>query len=112
MSSPKPIVAVCGATGAQGGSVARYLLQHGGYTVRALTRNPSSEKSLALKNQGAEIVSCDLGNREQVTNSLQDTYAVFGLTNFWEHGEEAEIKQGKILADAAKTCGVKHFIWS
>ncbi|KAG8732172.1 NmrA-like domain-containing protein 1 [Ceratobasidium sp. 428] len=112
MSSSKLIVAVCGATGAQGGSVARYLLQHGGYTVRALTRSPSGDKAQALKSQGAEIAFCDLANHEQVLNALQGVYAVFGLTNFWEHGDEAEIKQGKILADAAKKCGVTHFIWS
>ncbi|KAG8684274.1 NmrA-like domain-containing protein 1 [Ceratobasidium sp. 395] len=112
MSSSKLIVAVCGATGAQGGSVAQYLLQHGGYTVRALTRSPSGDKAQALKSQGAEIAFCDLANQEQVLNALQGVYAVFGLTNFWEHGDEAEIKQGKILADAAKKCGVTHFIWS
>ncbi|CAE6433870.1 unnamed protein product [Rhizoctonia solani] len=108
----RPLVAVCGATGAQGSSVARYLLRDGGYKVRVLTRNPDSEKAQALKQQGAEVMHCDLGNKEQITAALRGAYAVFGLTNFWEVGEEAEVRQGKNLADAAKTCGVKHFLWS
>ncbi|KEP47351.1 3-beta hydroxysteroid dehydrogenase/isomerase family protein [Rhizoctonia solani 123E] len=107
-----PLVAVCGATGAQGSSVARYLLQDGGYKVRVLTRNPDGEKAQALKQQGAEIVRCDLGSEEQVTAALSGAYAVFGLTNFWEAGAETEVKQGKNLADAAKTCRIKHFFWS
>ncbi|KAJ1300308.1 hypothetical protein OPQ81_005130 [Rhizoctonia solani] len=108
----RPLVAVCGATGAQGSSVAQYLLRDGGYKVRVLTRDPTGEKAQALKQQGAEVVRCDFASREQVTAALTGAYAVFGLTNFWEHGAEAEVKQGKNLADAAKSCGVKHFLWS
>ncbi|CUA72038.1 NmrA-like family domain-containing protein 1 [Gallus gallus] [Rhizoctonia solani] len=124
-----PLIAVCGATGAQGSSVAKHLLDNGGYRVRVLTRNVDSEKAqgkwfmsfglyianltwLALGKRGAEVVKCDLGDEEQVASALSGVYAVFGVTNFWEHGEEAEIRQGKNLADSAKACGVKHFIWS
>ncbi|KAJ1300523.1 hypothetical protein OPQ81_005334 [Rhizoctonia solani] len=107
----KPLVAVCGVTGAQGSSVVEYLLRDGGYRVRGLTRNPGSAPAQALKHRGVEVVACDLGNVEQVTLALQGAYAVYGVTNFWEHGEQAEIQQGKNLADAAKTCGVRHFIW-
>ncbi|KAB5593176.1 hypothetical protein CTheo_3406 [Ceratobasidium theobromae] len=108
----KPLVVVCGATGAQGSSVVEHLLRDGAYRVRALTRNVTSKKSQALERQGVEVISCDLGCEEQVTAALHGAYAVFGLTNFWEHGEEAEIKQGKNLANAAKVSRVKHFIWS
>ncbi|CAE6400275.1 unnamed protein product [Rhizoctonia solani] len=116
----KPLVAVCGATGAQGSSVIEYLLRDGGYRVRALTRNPNSTLAQHLKNRGVDVVRCDIGNLEQVIFAFQDTYAVYGVTNslhvtgvisVWEHGEEAEIQQGKNLADAAKACGVRHFIW-
>ncbi|KAG8709550.1 NmrA-like domain-containing protein 1, partial [Ceratobasidium sp. 423] len=110
-TTQKPLVTVCGATGAQGSSVVEYLLRDGGYRVRALTRNPGSTPAQALKSRGVEVVICDLGNLEQVTLAFQGTYAVYGVTNFWEHGEEAEIQQGKNLADAAKVCGVRHFIW-
>ncbi|CAE6497571.1 unnamed protein product [Rhizoctonia solani] len=106
-----PLVVVCGATGAQGSSVVDYLLRDGGYRVRAVTRNPNSSAAQDLKNRGAEVVMCDLGSLEQVTLALESAYAVYGVTNFWEHGEEAEIQQGKNLADAAKACGVRHFIW-
>ncbi|CCO35483.1 NmrA-like family domain-containing protein 1 [Rhizoctonia solani AG-1 IB] len=102
----KPLVVVCGATGAQGSSVVEHLLQDGGYRVRALTRNPDGAPA-----QRVETVKCDFGSLEQVVIAFQGAYAVYGVTNFWEHGEEAEIQQGKNLADAAKTCGVRHFIW-
>ncbi|KAG8729007.1 hypothetical protein FRC11_009692 [Ceratobasidium sp. 423] len=111
-ATERPLVAVCGATGAQGSSVAQYLLRDGGYKVRVLTRNPDGEKVQALRQQGAEVFRCDIGNKEQVTAALGGAYAVFGLTNFWEYGEEAEVRQGQNLADAAKACGVKHFLWS
>ncbi|KAH7332577.1 hypothetical protein B0J17DRAFT_678220 [Rhizoctonia solani] len=107
-----PLVVVCGATGAQGSSVAKHLFDDGGYRVRVLTRNIDSEKAQVLGRQGAEVVKCDLGDKEQVTSALSGAYAVFGVTNFWEHGEAAEISHGKNLANAAKACGVKHFIWS
>ncbi|KAF8671772.1 NmrA protein [Rhizoctonia solani] len=98
-----PLITVCGATGAQGSSVAQYLLRDGRYRVRVFTRNVDSEKSQALKQQGAEVFSCDLGGIYQVTGALEGAYAVFGLTNFWEHGEETGVGQGKNLADVAKT---------
>ncbi|CEL58693.1 NmrA-like family domain-containing protein 1 OS=Bos taurus GN=NMRAL1 PE=2 SV=1 [Rhizoctonia solani AG-1 IB] len=107
----KPLVVVCGATGAQGSSVVEHLLQDGGYRVRALTRNPDGAPAQKLNLQGVETVKCDFGSLEQVVIAFQGAYAVYGVTNFWEHGEEAEIQQGKNLADAAKTCGVRHFIW-
>lgn len=92
--------------------MARFLLRDGGYAVRALTRNVNNEKAQAFKSQGAEVIACDIGNEAQVTAAFQGAYAVFGLTNYWEHGAEAEVKQGKNLANAAKKCGIKHFIWS
>ncbi|GAB1524418.1 hypothetical protein RhiTH_007572 [Rhizoctonia solani] len=107
----QPLVVVCGATGAQGSSVVSYLLRDGGYRVRALTRNPDGTPAQKLKSRGVEVVTCDFGNLEQLTLALRGAYAVYGVTNFWEHGEEAEIQQGKNLADAAKACGVRHFIW-
>ncbi|KAF8749634.1 NmrA protein [Rhizoctonia solani] len=86
-----PLITVCGATGAQGSSVAQYLLRDGGYRVRVFTRNVDT-----LKQQGAEVFSCDLGEIDQVTAALDGAYAIFGLTNFWEHGEETGVGKEKI----------------
>ncbi|CUA67710.1 NmrA-like family domain-containing protein 1 [Homo sapiens] [Rhizoctonia solani] len=107
----KPLIVVCGATGAQGSSVVEYLLRDGGYRVRALTRNPDGASAKQLRNRGVDVVMCDIGILEQVVLAFTGAYAVYGVTNFWEHGEAAEIQQGKNLADAAKACGVRHFIW-
>ncbi|KAF8671827.1 NmrA protein [Rhizoctonia solani] len=111
-TAQSPLVVVCGATGSQGSSVAQYLLRDGGYRVRALTRNPASDKVQSLKKQGAEIFGCDLVDKEQVKAALNGAYAVFGVTNFWEHGEDSEIRQGINLADAAIANRLEHFVWS
>ncbi|MFT3705355.1 MAG: NmrA/HSCARG family protein [Agriterribacter sp.] len=107
----KPIILVTGATGAQGGSVALALMSSGKYHVRCLTRNKHSEKALALKRKGAEIVEGDLGNIESLKSAMRDCYGVFGLTNFWEHYEE-EALHGKNLVKAVHASGIPHFVFS
>jgi hypothetical protein len=67
----KPIVAIIGATGGQGGSVASSFLADGNYTVRGITRNPSSEKALALKNKGAELASADVNNLDSLVEAFK-----------------------------------------
>jgi uncharacterized protein YbjT (DUF2867 family) len=107
----KKTILVTGATGAQGGSVARYLLNEGGFTVRALTRNANSDKAAALKQAGAEMIEGDLANIESLRSALNGCYGVFGVTNFWEHfGNEYE--QGKNLIDAVAEANVEHFVFS
>ena len=59
-----------------------------------------------------EVVKASLDDPESLRSALKGVYGVFGVTNFWEHGGEAEIRQGKALVDAAKVNGVKHFVWS
>jgi len=104
-----PVILVTGATGAQGGSVAKALLETGRWTVRCLTRNIHSEKAQALQRQGAVLVQGDLDNKESLLWAMEGCYGVFGVTNFWEHfGKEYE--QGRHLIDVAYTSGVKHFI--
>jgi len=107
----KPSILVTGATGAQGNSVARALLQTGKWNVRCLTRNASSEAALALQQQGAVLVQGDLDNMDSLLEATQGCYGVFGLTNFWEHFEK-EYQHGKNLIDAAHASGVQHFIYS
>ena len=105
----KQIVLVTGATGAQGGSVARALLANNTFAVRALTRNPGSAKAASLKALGAEIVSGDLNDTESIRRAVKDCYGVFGVTNFWEHFEQ-EYQQGKNLIDVVNEMNVQHFI--
>jgi uncharacterized protein YbjT (DUF2867 family) len=109
------IIAVVGATGAQGGGLARAILadKAGGFAVRAITRNVNSEKAQALKNLGAEVVSADLDDAESVKRAFQGAYGAFCVTNFWEHfSPEKEQAQARNMAAAAKAAGLQHVIWS
>jgi uncharacterized protein YbjT (DUF2867 family) len=85
----------------------------GGFAVRAITRNPGSEKAEALRAAGAEVVSGDLDNRASLEKAFAGAYGAFCLTNFWEHfSPEKELKQAQNMAQAAKAAGVQHAIWS
>jgi uncharacterized protein YbjT (DUF2867 family) len=104
-------ILVIGATGAQGGGVARHLLARGRFAVRALTRHPDSEKAQALRAAGAEVVEGDLENPEGLRRALADCYGCFGVTNFWEHFER-EVEHGRNLVDAVADSAPRHFILS
>lgn len=106
----KPIL-VIGATGAQGGSVARNLLARGKYAVRALTRKPESEAAQELRALGAEIVKGDLDDVASLRAALEGVYGVFGVTNFWEHYAHEDV-QGRNLVNAVAEAKVGHFIFS
>ncbi|XP_002736731.1 nmrA-like family domain-containing protein 1 [Saccoglossus kowalevskii] len=107
------LVAVFGATGIQGGSVARALLKNPIYKVRAVTRNLDSSKAEKLKESGAEVVKADLDDKSSIDAALTGCYGVFGVTNYWEYLDKSrEIQQGRNLADAAKNAGVKHVVFS
>jgi uncharacterized protein YbjT (DUF2867 family) len=108
MQQQKTIL-VTGATGAQGGSVARALLAANKFEVRILTRNPASAQAIALKKLGAEIITGDMDHIETLRSAMKDCYGVFGLTNFWEHFEK-EVQQGKNLIDAVNEMGIRHFV--
>ncbi|MCX6164791.1 MAG: NmrA/HSCARG family protein, partial [Ignavibacteriae bacterium] len=113
--SEKKIIAVLGATGAQGGGLARAILNdpNSEFAVRAITRNTDSEKAKALASLGAEVVSADVDNLESLKNAFKGVYGVYAVTNFWEHfSPEKENSQIKNIALAAKAAGVKHVIWS
>jgi uncharacterized protein YbjT (DUF2867 family) len=111
----KKIIAVVGATGAQGGALARAILadRNGGFGVRALTRKPDSEKAQALQNAGAEVVSADVDDPASVRRAFTGAYGAFCLTNYWEHlSPERELTQARNQAQAAKDAGLQHVIWS
>lgn len=87
------------------------------YYIHSLTRNVTSEKAKALEANGVEMVQADLSNKEDVRRAFKNADIVYGVTNFWDPeiiGKDVtlEVKQGKILADAAKENQVKWFFWS
>jgi uncharacterized protein YbjT (DUF2867 family) len=111
----KKIIAVVGATGAQGGGMARAILADpkGGFAARALTRKTDSDKARALAKQGAEVVAADLDDVESLKRAFAGAYGAFCLTNYWElFSPEKELAQARNMAQAAKAAGVRHVIWS
>lgn len=113
--SNKKIIAIVGATGAQGGGLVRAILndKNGGFAVRAITRNVNSDKAKELVKLGAEVVSADLDNEESLQRAFNGAYGAFCVTNYWEHFQpEKEIAQAENMARAAKVGGLKHVIWS
>jgi uncharacterized protein YbjT (DUF2867 family) len=111
----KKIIAVVGATGAQGGGLARAILDDpdSEFAVRALTRNASSDNARALEAAGAEVVGADLSDLESLKRAFAGAYGAFCVTNFWEHfSPETEIAQARALAEAAADAGLQHVIWS
>ena len=111
--SKRHTVLVIGATGQQGGAVARHLLRDG-WEVRALVRNPNKEEARALRKQGAQLVQGDLYDRASLAAALRGAYGVFSVQNYWlpDVGYEGEIKQGKLLADLAKEATIQHFVYT
>lgn len=107
----KKTILVIGATGAQGGSVARHLLARGDFAVRAFTRNPESEASKELRWLGAEVVQGTLDDRASIRAALQGVYGVFGVTNYWEHFAR-ELEHGRNLINAVAGAHVEHFVFS
>ena len=114
MAEKKTIV-VIGATGAQGGGLARAILNDpdSPFSVRALTRNPDAEKAEALARLGAEVVEADLDDLESLKRAFRGSYGAFCVTNFWEHfSPEKEKAQAANMARAAREEGLQHVIWS
>jgi uncharacterized protein YbjT (DUF2867 family) len=107
------VIAVTGATGQQGGAVARKLLADG-WNVRALTRDSNKPTAKELASLGAELVAGDMDNRAELDAAFKGAYGVFSVQNFWlpNVGFDGEISQGKNVADAAKAAGVEHLVFS
>jgi len=113
--SERKIIAVVGATGAQGGGLVRAILDdpNGGFTARAITRDPGKDNAKALAGRGADVVKADLDDVDSLRQAFIGAYGAYCLTNFWEHfSAEKEHQQAKNLAQAAKAAGVKHVVWS
>jgi len=115
MSAARPVIAVFGATGAQGGGLARALLRDPWqrFAVRALTRQPGARAARALAQAGAEVVPADLDRPGSLAAALAGAHGVFGVTDFWEHfSAEREGAQAARLAEACARAGVRHVVWS
>ncbi len=111
----KKIIAVTGATGAQGGALVRAIVADSasGFVARAITRNPASDKARALAATGVEVVQADIDDVASLTAAFKGAYGAYCVTNFWEHmSPEKEQQQARNLAEAAKAAGVAHAIWS
>jgi uncharacterized protein YbjT (DUF2867 family) len=113
--SEKKIIAVVGATGAQGGGLVRAILRDpdGGFAARAITRDVNSPKAKALADLGAEVVEADVDNKESLSRAFKGAYGAFCVTFFWEHfSPDQEQTHAKAMAAAAREQGLKHVIWS
>jgi len=113
--SEKKIITVFGATGAQGGGLARALLADhaGGFTVRAVTRKPDSDAGRALASAGAEVVAADVDDADAVARAMQGAYGAYCVTFFWAHlSPERELAEARGMASAAEASGVQHVVWS
>ena len=111
----KKIIVVFGATGAQGGGVARAILndRNSEFAVRAVTRDPNSDKAKELAKMGAEVVAGEIDDMQSLKRVLSGAYGAYFVTFFWAHfSPEKEKAEAKNMAQAAKEAGLKHVIWS
>jgi uncharacterized protein YbjT (DUF2867 family) len=111
----KKVIAVVGATGAQGGGLVRAILADpsGEFAARAITRDPSSEKAQELAALGAEVVAGDVDDQASLEAAFAGAHGAFCVTFFWAHfSPELEMAQAANMANAAKAAGVSHVIWS
>src|SRR5260221_13885968 len=105
------LIAVTGATGQQGGAVARALLKTG-HKIRAITRNPDGPAAQALAKLGAEVARAELDDAASLRTALAGAWGVFGVQNTWTAGVEGEEAQGKRLATLAREAGVEHYVYT
>lgn len=104
-------ILVTGATGQQGGSLARLLLQKE-HKVYALTRNAQSSSAQDLRNRGANIMKGDLDDSDSLEHAVKDVESVFLMGTPFEDGTEGEIRRGKLMADIAEENGIDHLVYS
>ncbi|HVE81627.1 MAG TPA: NmrA/HSCARG family protein, partial [Myxococcales bacterium] len=105
--APKKLIAVVGASGAQGGGVIRALQARSVFAVRALTRRPRD-----FRLDGGEVVEADLTRPDSLARAFQGAYGAFVVTNFWEKSAVPEQTQARNAIRAARDAGVQHLVWS
>lgn len=111
MNKDRDIILVTGATGNQGGAIARRLLSKG-YRVRALTRNPEGDNAKALTRLGARVVQGDFEDAQSLERALEGAWGAYSVQNTWEAGVVKEEEQGKRFAEIAREKGIAHFVYS
>src|SRR5918911_4050017 len=104
-------ILVTGATGQQGGSLARLLLQKK-HKVYALTRNTQSSAAQDLRTRGASIVKGDLDDFDSLKRAVKDVESVFLMGTPFEDGTEGETRRGKMMSDIAKENNIEHLVYS
>ena len=111
----RKIIAVVGATGAQGGGLVRAIQADpaAGFTARAITRDINSPKAKALAALGAEVVAADVDDPASLERAFAGAHGAYCVTFFWDHfspdREKAEVRS---MAAAAKAANLRHVIWS
>jgi uncharacterized protein YbjT (DUF2867 family) len=113
--SEKKVIAVVGATGAQGGGLVRAILSDpaGGFTARAITHNPDSEKAKALAAAGAEVVAADVEDADSLRRAFDGAYGAYCVTFYWAHfSPEKELLHAHNMARAAHDAELRHVVWS
>lgn len=111
----RKIIAVTGATGAQGGGLVRAILSDpsGSFAVRAVTRDVNSEKAQALARMGAEVMRGDVDDAQSLASAFEGAHGAYCVTFFWDHfSPERETAGARNMAAAAKSAGLKHVVWS
>src|SRR4051794_17417763 len=111
----KKVIAVVGATGAQGGGLVRAIVEdrQGGFTARALTRDVASPKARELADLGAEVVAADVDDPASLKKAFEGAFGAYCVTFFWAHfSPEKELAEAAAMAQAAKDAAVEHVIWS
>ncbi len=111
MDRKKLTILVAGATGRQGGAVARRLRTRG-YRVLALTRHPGQPEGIALGREGIDVIPGDLLQPDELRRLLDGVYGVFSVQEYLEEDPASELEAGLNLAEQAKNAGVAHFVYS
>ena len=111
----RKVIAVVGATGAQGGGLVRAILNdpNGGFVARVLTRDVNGAKAKDFARPGAEVVSADIDDRESLKEAFEGAYGAYCVTFFWAHfSPEKEMAEAEAMAEAARAAGLQHVVWS
>lgn len=111
----KKIIAVVGATGAQGGGLVRTILNDPAseFIPRAITRDINSGNARELARMGAQLVRGDVDDEKSLGKAFEGAYAAYCVTFFWAHfSPDKEAASARNMAQASKAAGIKHAIWS